>query len=300
MLMTINLMWQRTQRHPVARLTVRQVRALLETLAHDRHFPMPAMHCDARVQARDISISAHSIAVLAKVLDADHTTIGILDEAHFTRSKVRILVCPFTGDPMLAVSPVIDIDIPHSYFRHIARELPADHNRFGSSFGSIRLDDLIENYALNARGVVFDCLCRAQNQTTALAPYLPEPRTVLLTWQDINHQAAPTEPLTFPRTLVKGEYTLDPGTGRLFAVLQHGSSLLDVCIGGPSENPAAWDQVLAIGPECRTTRIGTYRETPAPEIIIDHERGTTTRSYVMHHDEAVPQPTLRADDLLPA
>lgn len=287
------LTWHSTHRHPIARIDVGQLRQLLQALAEHGDFPIPAIHCDERVQARDVSIVRHSLAHLTRVIQADEVAISVIEEAQFTRSKLRILVCPFTNSPLLAVSPALDIDMPNNYLEHIARdiELIADHGDWDC--GHVPLTDLIESMARRTNGLVFQALRRAADAADAIAPYLTTPRTVLLQWQTSEHKAAPTAPVASPPTIIANDFVLDPSTGRLFAKIMQRGAMLDACIAGPAERPEEWDRILITARDGSTASIASFEYGPPAKIVFDFEEWKAVDVIEYHHGENVQQPTLR-------
>lgn len=293
---SINLFWRQAPRHAIARLDLGRLRQLLQLLTEQGEFPADAIHCDPRVQARDVSIARQSLARIARAIDADHTTIGVMDEAQFTRSKLRILICPITRHPLLAVSPVIDIDIPNNYFDHIAEHIQRIQQPENWSAGSVSLNDLNASMAQASHGMVFNAFRQASNTLDVLAPYLTTPRNVDLRWQTRDGGASPTRPLTFPKCLIKNQYTLDPATGRMFATIEHGKNLFDACISGSTEAPGEWDRILAIAANGNTSRIGSFSEGQPPRIDMDFGPSSAPTTIEYHHDEATPQPALRVSE----
>lgn len=291
------LFWQHTERHPVARVDVGQIRQLLQILTSRSIFPTPAIHCDERVQARDISITGVSLAQIALAINAADDIIQIIEEAQFTRSKLRILTCPITNTPLLAVSPIIDIDIPNNYFEHIKQDIAPHAHAYNWANGSIRLQTLIERIERRTRGLLFSTFDRAKTMIAELEPYLPGERTVLLRWQAAKSSAAPTEPV-YPWPTTSSHYVLDPGTGRMFGSIDNGKTPLQTCICGPQDQPSEWDRVVIINDDLTTDIIAKFEPGPPAQIVFDFHDWRAHDLIEYHHDAATPQPSLHLRETL--
>jgi hypothetical protein len=295
MSISIALSWRNTPRHPIVPITETAVRTLLQMTAARGIFPAPALHCDPHVGARDLSIQVHSLATIVRSTDADDALTAILEEAQFTRSKIRLLTCPLSNSLLVTVSPTIDFELSGGYFAYIADALQLGPNSTELSYGSADLEALLASLATKPERMTHRTFSAATALVEDLQPYLPAPRKACLLWQAQGHIAAPLYPTAIPTSITRNSLTLDAGTGRMFGTIDGARGPRTVCLSGDADTPHAWDRLIAIDHRGLTTRIGSFRPEAGNSLTLDDAQGSSPLYASFHHDAATPQPTLRLD-----